>query len=43
MNDIKHMININNKKLYEKSFIKLQNGLRVQKIINNILKNEKSI
>ena len=43
MNEIKHMINIDNKKSYEKSFIKLENGLRVQKIINNILKNEKSI
>lgn len=42
-NEIKHIIKINNKKLYKNSFIKLENGLRVQQIINNVLKNEKSI
>tara|TARA_B110000027_G_C15817962_1_gene168575 strand:- start:47 stop:427 length:381 start_codon:yes stop_codon:yes gene_type:complete len=43
VNEIKHIINVDNKKLYDKSFIKLENGLRVQQIINNVLKNEKSI
>ena len=39
-NEIKHIFKINNKKKYEKSFIKLENGLRVQQIINSVLKNE---
>ena len=42
-NEIKHILKINNKKLYENSFIKLENGLRVQQIINSVLKNEKSL
>jgi hypothetical protein len=39
INEIRHIINCNSLKLYNKSFIKLENGLRVQAIINKALKN----
>lgn len=43
INEIKHIIDVRNKKLYDKSFIKFENGIRVQQIINNVFKNEKFV
>lgn len=38
INEIKHLTNMNSKNLYKKSFLKLENSLRVQSILSNALK-----
>ncbi len=41
INEIKHLTNMNYEKLYKKSFLKLENSLRVQDILSYAFKNEK--
>ena len=40
INEIKYLMNMNSKNLYKKSFLKLENSLRVQSILSKALKNE---